>query len=232
MLQRFMRWLAGSQGEPTTPIPPPRLTPRRFGALLGSAVCLLALCAVSSLSPVSAAPASSQIEGPQFEGATTEVAHVTTCLAENGRVDTNIVNRGDEPAVYRIEFEGLTPRESLVEPGDWWRMPITGRADADYDVAVTRRVGGGAATTVSSTSVSVRCDSSPPQVDEPEVQVVNACRNGDGYILFQFANDTSDPAGYVIEFDGVTAKVEQVANDHAELIRFTVSPPAEEEPES
>ena len=30
--------------------------------------------------------------------------------------------------------------------------------------------------------------------------------------------------GDLIEFDGVTAKVEQVANDHTELIRFTLAP--------
>ena len=38
--------------------------------------------------------------------------------------------------------------------------------------------------------------------------------------------------GDLIEFDGVTAKVEQVANDHTELIRFTLSPPDVEKSES
>lgn len=127
-----------------------------------------------------------------------EVMHVVTCLGLNGRVDTNIVNVGDRDAVYRIEFDGLTARAANVAAGDWWRMPITGRSDRAHRVVVKRD-----SVVVSSATVTVRCDEGSQRVDEPEVQVVNACRNGFGYVLFQFANPTAAQRGWIIEFDGV-----------------------------
>jgi len=126
------------------------------------------------------------------------IDHVVSCLAGNGRVDTNIVNPGPGSAVYRIEFQGLTPRETSVLAGDWWRMPITGRPDGSY-VVVVKRDG----VTVSTTTVEVACDSAPPQVDVDEIQIVNACRAGNGYLLFQFVNPTAVSRGWVIEFEGV-----------------------------
>lgn len=127
-----------------------------------------------------------------------QVMHTTTCLAGNGRVDTNIVNTSPDSAIYRVEFAGLSPRQNNVLSGDWWRMPITGRADGRYEIKVRR-----GNTIVSSQTVTVSCDTSPARITSPEVQVVNACRAGLGYLLFQFANPTAVPKGYVIEFEGV-----------------------------
>ena len=53
---------------------------------------------------------------------------------------------------------------------------------------------------VSNQTVTVECDSEDPQVTVAEVQLVNACRNGLGYLLFQFANPTSAERTYIIEF--------------------------------
>lgn len=128
-----------------------------------------------------------------------EIMVVTTCLAGDGRVDTNIVNTGSAAAAYRIEFEGLTARQSTVEAGDWWRMPITGRSDGDYDLVIKRD-----GVVVSQAIASVRCDSEPPATSQPEIQVVNACRAGNGFVIFQFVNDTASPKPYVIEFEGVS----------------------------
>lgn len=125
--------------------------------------------------------------------------HAVSCLAGNGRVDTNIINVGAAAAAYRIEFQGLTARQSTVEQADWWRMPITGRADGTYEVVVKRD-----AVTVSTTTLTVNCDTSPPQLADPEVRVVNACRAGNGYILFQFVNESDATKPYVIVFEGVT----------------------------
>lgn len=124
--------------------------------------------------------------------------HVISCLAGNGRVDTNIVNTGTGAATYRIEFQGLSPRQFLVGEGDWWRMPITGRPDGDFDVTV-RRDG----QTVSATTVTVSCDGAVPDVTDAEVQIVNACRADRGYLLFQFVNETAADASYVIQFENV-----------------------------
>lgn len=132
---------------------------------------------------------------PRFTG---EVEHIVSCLAGNGRVDTIIVNPGPQAAAYRLEFQGLTPRQNTVEALDWWRMPITGRADGTYTALVTRN-----GTEVSNTTVTVACDTAPPQIDEPEVNVVNACRQGNGYVLFEFVNPTPAVRGWVIVFEGV-----------------------------
>lgn len=147
----------------------------------------LASTAVSTITTVAPALAA-DTTGP-------EVSHVVSCLAGNGRVDTNIVNTGAAPADYRLEFEGLSPRQLTVNALDWWRMPVTGRPNGDYSVTVTRD---GAA--VSQTTVTVDCTESSGAVSGSDVQIVNACRAGNGYLLFQFLNPSAATRGYVIEF--------------------------------
>ena len=56
---------------------------------------------------------------------------------------------------------------------------------------------------ISSRVESVSCDSIPPELDEPEVQLISSCRAGNGYLLFQFVNESDARKGYVIEFEGV-----------------------------
>jgi len=142
-----------------------------------------------------------------------EVSHTITCLAGNGRIDTNIVNTGDAPAEYRIELEGLSPRAWSVGAGDWWRMPITGRPDRDYAMAVLRD-----GVVVSQQTLTVACDTDPPQVTDAEVQVINACRAGLGYLLFQFANPTPEQRGWVVEFENVPNRSTSAAG-HAGSLR-------------
>lgn len=162
-------------------------TPRLFGAAVFGVIAVT-LGALDSAGAQSATPDAQAIE----------VAHVTSCLGGNGRVDTNIVNTGDEAATYRLEFEGLSARQRTVAAGDWWRMPVTGRPDATYEVAVVRD-----GTEVSRQTVQVQCDSQPPAVATRPVQIVNACRNDRGFVLFQFLNSTERSVGWVIEFEGV-----------------------------
>jgi len=138
------------------------------------------------------------VEPPPPPADDVDVAVVVSCLAGNGRVDLNLVNQGSAAAVYRLEFEGLTAREVTVGAGDWGRIPITGRPDRPYAVLVKRD-----GIVVHDTTIEVSCDAAEPQVSSPDVQVVNACRAGNGYILFQFVNATADSLGYVIEFEGV-----------------------------
>lgn len=167
---------------------------RQIGAtLFALAVSVVLVTAASTLTPIGAPVAGAQ--PGSGEGA---VVVAVTCLASNGRVDVNVVNTGADPAVYRIELGALSPREVTVPGGDWGRLPFTGRRDGVLDLSV-RRDG----MVVRSSPVTVACDTSPPQVTTPTVQVVNSCRDGNGYILFQLANSTSESLGWVIDFEGV-----------------------------
>lgn len=132
--------------------------------------------------------------------ASPSVVQAVSCLAGNGRVDTNVVNAGPAPATYRIEFEGLSPRQSTLAAQDWWRMPVTGRADGDYRVVVKRD-----STVVHDQTITVACDG-VPAITTPEVQVVSACRAGLGYLLVQFANPTETARGYVMTFPNVPTR--------------------------
>lgn len=163
--------------EPPTPVPP---TP----------------APATPIPPTPIAPIPTPVPGP--DGSSSEVGVASTCLAGNGRIDTNIVNTGDDAAMYRIEFQGLSARQTSVLGGDWWRMPITGRPDGDYQHIVKRD-----GVVVSDSVVTVSCDTEPPTLATPEVQVVNACRAGNGYILFQFANESDAQKPYIIEFESV-----------------------------
>jgi len=127
-----------------------------------------------------------------------QVMHVVSCLAGNGRVDTNLVNGGTARARFTIRFQGLSPRAIDVLRGDWWRMPVTGRPDGDFEVVVERD-----GEVISSQTVTVACDLQPPLVDSDEVRVVNACRAGRGYIIFQFVNPTAQRRSWIIEFPSV-----------------------------
>lgn len=129
------------------------------------------------------------------------VHQTVSCLAGNGRVDFNIVNTSGGPATYRLEYEGLTPRQRTLDPMDWWRVPVTGRADGDADVVVTRD-----RAIIVSNTITVACDTTPPVITETEVEVISACRGSTaarGYLLIQIANATNTAKPYVIEFEGV-----------------------------
>ena len=129
------------------------------------------------------------------------------------------MNEGSGPALFRIEFQGLSARQTVVDPGDWWRMPITGRPDGSYGLVVYR-----AGAIILDTQITVACDAAP-QTSLDEVQVVNACRFGNGYILFQFVNNTAATKGYVVEFDGVPNRSTSAA-PHGASVRAVTGRPA------
>jgi len=127
------------------------------------------------------------------------VLRAVSCLANNGRVDTTVVNTTEQSAVFRIEFGQLSPRERVLAPGDWWRMPVTGRPDGDHPLKVLRD-----GVSLVDSSIRVDCDGPTPRVTQPSVHVINTCRDGNGYIVFQLTNPTADVRSWIIEFDGVT----------------------------
>ena len=146
-----------------------------------------------TLIPGTPTPTSTPTPGPQ-----TAVTVAESCLADNGRIDFNIVNEGSSAARYRIDFDGLSPRELTVAAGDWWRMPITGRPDGLHPVVISRD-----GNPVYEGMAEFSCDEDVPRVSTPEIAIVNACREGLGYLLFQMVNPTDSPKGYVIAFQTV-----------------------------
>ena len=72
--------------------------------------------------------------------------------------------------------------------------------------------------------LTVACDVDPPRVTGNEIQIVNACRGGSGYALFQFANPTAEPRGWVIEFDGVPNR-STGAQPHGAAVRAVTGRP-------
>lgn len=153
------------------------------------------------------------VEGPA-------VMHAVSCLGGNARVDTNIVNIGTHSSVYRLEFEGLTAREITVDARDWGRIPITGRADGNYTVVVLRD-----GVMISEELVATSCNADAPQVDTDEIRIVNSCRDGLGYLIFQFVNPSDVPKPYVIEFDGVENRSTTAAALGASVRAVTGRPP-------
>lgn len=141
-------------------------------------------------------PAPTPTPTPVVDPASADVELVSTCLAGNGRVDHNIVNTTGADAVYRVEFGALSAREFEVAAGDWRRQAITGRPDGQHQVVVKRN-----GETIIDEMIVVACDGPDNEIDEPEVQIMNACRNGFGYVLFQFANLTDEARGWVIEWE-------------------------------
>lgn len=125
----------------------------------------------------------------------TQIYPTVSCLAGNGRIDVNIQTM--DSLEYTLRVGNLTPRVRNVEAGDWWRSPVTGRSDGPIPVQVTVH-----GVTVLDTVLTVACDDGPV-VTSPEVQPIVACRGGNGFVVFQFANPTSESRGYVIEFTGV-----------------------------
>ena len=165
-------------------------------------------------------PAPTSTPAPQPIVGAGDVTLNVSCLAGNGRLDFNIVNSGAAAATYRIEVEGLTPREVTVGAGDWGRLSITGRQDRTYDVAVFRD-----GVSLNFSPVSVGCDLAAPAVSNTEVSVVNACRNGFGYLLFQLVNPTDAARGYVIEFEGVPNR-STTAAPHGAAVRAVTGRPS------
>ena len=115
-----------------------------------------------------------------------DVMVAVSCLGAGGRVDTNVHNTTDAEATYGVEFGQLSAREITVAPDDWGRLSITGRPAGDHSMTVRRN-----GTTVIERTVTIGCGADAPPVSSPEIQVVNACRDGNGYFLFQFVNPTA-----------------------------------------
>lgn len=126
------------------------------------------------------------------------VTAVVTCLAGNGRVDVNIVNKGPVAASYELQYAALSKRVATVQADDWGRFSITGRPNGTNRLVV-RRDGQIALDTL----VQVLCTNEFGQsaVYGPEVEILNGCRFGRGYLLVQLRNNRPESRPYVITFD-------------------------------
>lgn len=149
----------------------------------------------------------------------TNVTITTSCLGGSGRADIMIVNTGEATAAYRIEFQGLSHRQLTVAPDDWSRMSITGRPNGTHNVVIKRD-----GLVVKEQPVNVDCTQPETMLANPAVQIINSCRDGFGYVLFQFANETPAPKSYIIEFQGVGNRSTTAAASGAAIRAVTGRP--------
>lgn len=163
----------------------------KFGSMNGIRPLVSGRTCSVALTPVAAAPV---VTDPA-----TEVVEAVSCLVGNGRLDYNIVNRGETAAVYRIQIGALAPREFSVAPGTWWRSPVTGRRDGPIDVRIFKD----GALIVDHIAYVVCDDPFAPEPETPEAQVVVHCVGGNGLVLVQFVNPTDGLRSYVVDVGGI-----------------------------
>lgn len=195
----------GQSGTPTvTPTPSSTVTPTASptGPTPTTSPISPPTTPVSTSTPDQGLPTSGDddsVANEAFGGIAADgILHVVSCLGPDGRVDTTVVNTGSTMATFQIEFGQLTPRERTLAPGDWWRMPVTGRPDGNHTLRVTRD-----GSLLVDTAVTVACDVPTPRVTHPDVHVINTCRDGNGYILFQMTNPSASSRSWIIEFENV-----------------------------
>ena len=136
---------------------------------------------------------------PVVSDPTTEVVEAVSCLAGNGRLDYNIVNRGDAAAVYRIQIGALSPREFSVAPDTWWRSPVTGRRDGPIDVNIFKD-----GEQIVDHTAHVLCDDPlAPEPESPEAQAFVYCVGGNGLVLVQIVNPTDGIQPYIVDVGGI-----------------------------
>lgn len=156
--------------------------------------------------------ASSTIVGSSAAGAAQglmplgpELTTTQTCLAGSGRIDTTLVNVGESDATYRILIDGLSPRVVNLAAGDFVRVPVTGRPAGDLGYQIFRN-----GVRITQQELMIDCGGESPAVSSPEVSVINACRDSNGFITAQFSNPTDESRAYIVEFDGVDNRSQTV----------------------
>lgn len=156
-------------------------------------IAIIVVLVAATLVPAESAADS----GASQLAAESDVMVIRSCLGGGGRVDLNLTNSGAQSATYRVEFEGLTPREVTVDPADWGRVSITGRPAGSYLLEVQR-----AGQIAFSERIGVAC-ADYRDVTLSGIQVVSSCRNDTGYLLVQVVNASEQPKPYVFEFPDV-----------------------------
>jgi len=97
-------------------------------------------------------------------------------------------------------------------------VAISGRPDGDHTMRVARD-----GVTIVETTATVACDGDA-DVSDVELSIVNSCRAGNGYLLFQFVNSDNDARPYVIEFDNVPNR-SALAEAHGAAVRAVTGRP-------
>ena len=127
-----------------------------------------------------------------------EVNIVSSCLANNGRVDVNLVNTQTSPSIYTVIMSGRSAQARVIEPENRARIRVTGRPPGSYSFEVLRD-----GLSVLSDTVQIDCSADIPPVSTPEVTLVNSCVAGNGLVQFQMVNPSNTSRVYIIEFDNV-----------------------------
>lgn len=115
-----------------------------------------------------------------------EITIQSSCLANNGRVDVDILNTTGDFASYQVNF-GPIQRGVGLSAGFDFRLSITGRPDGEFPVDVMRD-----GDVIESVILPIACD---PVV---ETDVIVGCLAGNGRVDVKLLNTGDQPSDYEV----------------------------------
>lgn len=107
-----------------------------------------------------------------------EVTVAVVCAANSGRVNVDLKNSSDIPAVYDVRI-GSIARTAMLQPGEAQQLFATGRTDGELDVVVIRD-----GFEVHRSTETVACN-----IPEAPVIVESSCLGGSGRVDIALLND-------------------------------------------
>lgn len=137
-----------------------------------------------------------------------DISVESLCLAENGLLRIRVGNPQSTSSTFSVNVGNLSPRVVSVAPNSTGRIGVSGRADGDYDITVTRRVNGGqVAEPVYTDVASVACDAAPL---DAEVSVSLSCLSRNGLISVTLYNTTDTTRDYTVRFGSLPERARTV----------------------
>lgn len=146
-----------------------------------------------------------------------EVLITNSCLMENGRIDTTLMNLTSKTSTYAVKVGNLSPRSRVLPAGESVTVTVTGRPDGTLPVVVTRD-----GAEVASRSVTVACDQKPGP--DKEVVVSVSCLAGNGRIDVLLGNTQSASANYKVEVGDLAPRFRTVASKATDKVTVTGRP--------
>lgn len=142
-----------------------------------------------------------------------EVAHGTSCVAQNGRVDVHLDNITSVTATYEVRVGAVGPRYAALIPGAERRISVTGRADGPLPVVVMRD-----GVTISSDMLTIDCD---PDV---ETRFVQSCLAGNGRIDVHLDNTNNQTTTYQVSLTNMSPRNRTLAVGEQQRVTWTGRP--------
>lgn len=146
-----------------------------------------------------------------------EVVVKSTCLAQNGRIDTTMMNTTSAPHTYAVAVGNLAPRNRVLAAGESITVSVTGRPDGDLPVVVTRD-----GTQIYSTPETINCDGGTTP-GEP-VKVTVGCLAGNGRIDVNLGNTTTSSATFRVDVGDLDPRYRTLAANATDRVTVTGRP--------